>query len=159
MSNDLPELSKFAALFSNLLDKRIIVSRAGATLAEKDVAGVATYIDATGAVRFKVCVDLAFIASMGAALALIPVPIVSEVLKTRAPTEPLIDNACEVLNIASTLFNPEDGSSHVKLEKLIVARKRGEKVPASLAGSRHRVDLHVKIPGYVDGLLTVHSST
>jgi hypothetical protein len=157
MTRPLPTGDAFTNLAGMLVGKKLKATR-GAPLPLASVAGVATYIDANAALHFVVVTDVAFIAGIGAALAMIPLPVVTEAIRTGKLSEALVENAYEVLNVASSLLNEMEGATtHVKVERLRI----GPVDPAlakQLAKPAARLDLIIGIPGYPDGkfgLLTV----
>ncbi len=139
-----------------LLGRRVKV-KSGAALGSAQVRAAATYVCASGEISFVTLADIPFVASVGAALALIPVSAVNEAIKTGKPSPLLVENAHEVLNVAASLFNELDqGASppvHVKLERLDVG-PLDARLSARLLKPAARVDLDVSVAGYPDGKLS-----
>jgi hypothetical protein len=153
MTNPIFTAEAFGELAGTLIGKPIRSTKVTAVLPAANVRGVATYIDAEGVVTFVAVTDAAFIASVGAALAMIPLPVVEEAIRTGKPAEGLVENAYEVLNIAASLFNEVEGATtHVKVQKLIIGPMTPE-VVKRMARPAARLDLAIGVPGYPDGKL------
>lgn len=137
-----------------LVGKKIKAAR-GSPLVAANVRGVATYADAAGTLAFVALTDVAFVASVGAALAMIPLPIVAEAIRTGKPPESLVENAYEVLNVAASLFNEVEGATlHVKVQKLTIGPLNPE-LAKRLLKPAARLDLDIGIPGYPDSKLSL----
>src|SRR6476661_7581389 len=103
-------------------------------LAVAAVRGVATYVDAGGKIAFVALSDMAFLAGVGAALAMIPPAVVAEAVKSGKPSSVLVENAFEVMNILSSLYNDAEGKgAHVKIKQLVVAPPIAPEVTPLLA--------------------------
>jgi hypothetical protein len=125
-------------------------------LAVPTARGVATYVDASGKLAFVALTDMAFLAGVGAALAMIPPPVAAEAVKTGKPSPVLVENAFEVMNILSSLYNdPEGKGAHVKIRTLVVVPPIAADVAALLAKPLARLDLEMQLPGYANGKLTL----
>ncbi len=145
----LPTAEAFGTLTSMLVGKKVKVAK-GAPLPSANVRCVATYVDGTGVLAFVVVTDLAFLAGIGAALAMIPPPAVAEAIKAGKPSEALVENAYEALNVAASLFNEIEGSTtHVKLEKVAVGVANPD-IAKRLLKPLARTDLDIGIPAYPD---------
>ena len=148
-TSGLPTPESFADLAGMLVGKRVRAKKVPA-LAPTAIKANATYVDGSGAVAFVALADLALVASLGAALAMIPPTMVQEAIRSGKPGDMLVENAYEILNVAASLFNDADGSCHVKVTKLEFSA-----LPADLATkvrtSKVRLDLDVEIPGYPNG--------
>jgi hypothetical protein len=146
----LPTVEAFGALVSMLIGKNVSVKR-GTPLTTPNVRGAATYVDAAGTLIFVVLIDVAFLASAGAALALIPLPLVTEAVRTGKPSEGLVENAYEVLNVAASLFNDVEGTPvHVKVERLMTGPLDAE-LAKRIVKPGARFDRDIAIPGYLEG--------
>ncbi len=140
----LPSPDGFAELVGMLVGKRVRATRAPWT---GQVFSVATYVDAAGKVAYVALADVALIASMGAALAMIPAEGVRDAIKSGKPSSIFVENAYEVLNVAASLFNDEDASVHVKVTKLELA-PLPDALVKRIGQSGARADFVVEIPGY-----------
>ncbi len=150
----LPSPEAFGTQAGILVGKRLKVTR-GAALGAADVRCMASYVDAGGAVVFVIVTDVAFVASMGAALAMMPAGAVAEVLRTGKPSPALVENAYEVLNVAAALFNEVAGTSlHVKLDQVRIGPLDASRTTL-IAHPASRLDLTVTLPGYTDGRLAL----
>jgi hypothetical protein len=149
----LPTPEGFANLAGMLVGKKIKAIKSTAPLAAPMVRGVASYVDAGGNVKFVAVTDVAFIGVIGAALAMIPLPMVTEAIRTGKPSEALVENAYEVLNVAASLFNEVEGTTtHVKVAKLLVGPLEPE-LAKRLLKPAARLDMVVSVPGYPDAKL------
>ena len=90
----LPTPEAFADLAGMLVGKRVRAKKVAAP-APTALAASATYVDGSGNVAFVALGDLALVASMGAALAMVPPAVVQEAIKSGKPSEMLVDNAYE----------------------------------------------------------------
>ncbi len=152
-----PNAASVGDLVSTLVGKKVKVIPSTPPLPAASARAIATYIDPAGKLIYVALTDMAFLAGIGAALAMIPAPVAAEAIKSGKPAGPLFDNATEVMNIASALFNDTEGKlPHVKLQKFVVLTpplppeiaKYALKPPA-------RIDLEVQLPGYTNGKLTI----
>ena len=148
----LPPPDAFGELAGMLLGKKVKATR-GTGVARNDIRGVATYVDSGGVPAFVAITDLPFIASVGAALAMFPLGVVNESIRSGVPSESLVENAYEVLNVAASLFNDVPGATlHVKVQKLEIGPVKPE-LAARFAKPTARLDMDIKIVGYPDGKL------
>lgn len=149
----LPTPEAFANLAGMLVGKKIKATKVTAPLVAAMVRGVASYVDAGGVVKFVAITDVALIGVIGAALAMIPLPVVTEAIRTGKPSEALVENAYEVLNVAASLFNEVEGSTvHVKVAKLVVGPLEPE-LAKRLLKPAARLDMLISVPGYPDAKL------
>ena len=150
----LPAPDALMKMLTSLVDRRVVALR-GARMMKTEWRAIASYVDKTSALRFVAATDMAFLASTGAALALIPVPQVQDAIKTGKPSPVLIENAFEVMNIASALFNELDESMHVKIRKLDLMPSLPADATVALERAKTRLDLDVEITGYPKGKLSL----
>lgn len=157
MSAPLPGPEAIVELLAMLVGKRPKVARV-APLSVGAARGLATYVDAEGRVVYAALVDVPFLASVGAALALIPPAVATEAVRSSKVSDALVENAYEVLNVAASVFNEIEGTTlHVKIRALDVAS------PLSVDGARlvskptGRLDLEVAVPSYPVGKLSILS--
>ena len=154
-TNPLPTAVSIADLVTMLVGKKV---RAVPTtpLPVASARGLATYIDETQKLTFVALTDMAFLAGVGAALAMIPAGVVTEAIKSGKPAPVLTENAFEVMNILSSLCNDADGKgAHIKIKGLVVVPPVPPDVAAHLAKPAARLDLEIQLPGYANGKLTL----
>ena len=109
---------------------------------------------------------VAFIASVGAALAMIPPAMAVDAVKSGIVPETMMLNAQEVLNVGASIFNTQaevasvahltTAKTHVRLAKLLF----GSADPALLKSAQTasvslRLDTAVTTPGYPEGKLAL----
>ena len=136
-----------------LVGKKIKATKS-TPLLPANIRGVATYVDAAGVLTFVAVSDVAFVASTGAALAMFPLGPVTEAIKSGKPDAVLVENAYEVLNVASSLFNEVEGTTvHVKVQKLVIGPLAPELLKR-IAKPTSRLDMDIAIPGYPNGKLS-----
>lgn len=153
MSAPLPVANAVTTLVGMLVGSRPKVTKGPAC---QKAHSVATYVDASKTIVYAALADAGFLASSGAALALIPAGVVAECMKTGKPTEAMLENAYEVLNVGASLFNEIDETTlHVKLEQLTPFAQVAPGLAAKLAKPAARLDLLVTIPGYPEGKLSL----
>jgi hypothetical protein len=154
MGAPLPTADAFGNLAGMLVGKKVKAAR-GTPLVTANVRGVATYSDAAGVLVFLAVTDMACLASIGAALAMIPLPMVTEAIRTGKPSEGIVENAYEVLNVAASLFNEVEGTTtHVKVGKLAIGPLAPD-LAKRLLKPAGRLDLDIGIPGYPDGKISL----
>jgi len=157
MAAPLPPPAAFATLFGTLLGIRPKVAK-GTSLVVNKLHTVATYVDDKKEVIYAAVADTPFVAAAGAALAMIPARLVADCIAKNAPTETMIENTYEVLNISASLFNEIDQTHlHVKIAEMTTQPKLAPVTVAKLGKPTGRLDLVVSIPGYPDGKLTLLS--
>jgi hypothetical protein len=150
----LPTPEAVAGLLTNLIGRRATAKK-GPALAGPAACAIATYVEVAGGVAFLAFADVAFIAGVGAALAMIPCGVVDESISAGKASDVLVENAYEVLNIMAALFNDgSTGEHHVKIKRLTVAPHAPERLKF-LRLPDGRLDLVVSLPGYPDGKLTI----
>lgn len=152
----LPPPEAIAKLLNNLFDKRVHVARASAPFAVPAYRAVCDYVDAEQATLFACVCDVALLGSVGAALAMIPPAQVVDAVRTGKPSDALRENAYEVFNVASSIFNEVAGCEvHVKLRALTLAPPIPPALVAKLAKPTTRLDLDITVPGYPVGKLSL----
>jgi len=152
MTLSLPTIDAIGNLTSTLLGKSIKVDRCPA-LVTANIRATATYYDSAGELAFLAVSDMAFLAGVGAALAMVPPPTVVDAIRTNKPPQPIVDNAYEVFNVLASLFNDAPGAAvHVKVRELSVGALKPD-LAKRLLKPGARLDLVSKIPSYPDGKL------
>lgn len=151
----LPTATSLANLVTMLVGKKV---RAVPTtpLPVAAARGLATYVDAEQKVLYVALTDMAFLAGVGAALAMIPPAVVTEAIKTGKPSQVLTENAFEVMNIVASLYNDAEGKgAHLKIKGLVVVPPLPPEVAQLVAKPAGRIDLEIQLPGYANGKLTL----
>lgn len=117
---------------------------------------IATYCDDLGRTAALVTADLAFAASTGAALAMIPAAAAAEAVKEGALPETLLENYREIANMTSSLLNTAN-TPHLRLVDVWPSDDPDlpEEVWAILAAPTKRREYAVTIDGYGSGNLGV----
>lgn len=150
----LPSIAGVGDLVTMLVGRRVKVSEA-APLPVGAARGVATYIDAGGEIHFVALLDMAFLAGVGAALAMIPRPTVDDAIKSGKPSSVLVDNALEVMNVIASLCNDLEGKgTHMTIQRLVVAPPVASELAPRLLKPASRTDYDVELPGYANGKLS-----
>jgi hypothetical protein len=159
-SSALPSAASIEELTGMLLGRKVKTKLIGA-IPSSQFRAAATYVEDTGNLAFVVTTCMACLAGVGAALALIPPGMVQEAVKTGKPSEMSVENAYEVFNVASSLFNTmsdatkdEVSAVHVKIGALTIG-PLDPKLAAKIAKPIARVDYDINITGYPDGKLSV----
>lgn len=117
---------------------------------------VGTYVTEQMRGNAIVALDSWAAAYLGAAIALIPAGTAAEAGESGVLPEALLDNASEVLNVVSSLFNAED-APHLKLAD--VHTTASGPIPGDVAswlrGNTRRSDLLLDVAGYGQGRVSV----
>ncbi|GIG22654.1 hypothetical protein Cch01nite_33780 [Cellulomonas chitinilytica] len=112
---------------------------------------VGVYTDNRMALSGIVLLDVPLGAYVGAALGLVPVRLAQQAANHGGLPDNLLENASEVLNVMSALFNA-DGAPHVRLDTVY---EPGHPLPADVAqwvaAFVPRCDLDVEVAGYGRG--------
>ncbi len=144
-------------LLMDLLGRGIAVTKGEPMDLEPDVvAAVAHFVTDTGVVGVVCMADLPLAAALGAALTMMPSPVVQDsVRKNRFDEEMLLENFTEVVNIMTRLFNSAD-TPHLKLgEVRTLPGELPENVEKLVAQPSARRNFDVTIEGYGDGRLAL----
>jgi hypothetical protein len=155
----LPTATSIADLVTMLIGKKVKATPAS-PLPVASARGLATYVDAEQKLMYVALTDMAFLAGVGAALAMIPAGVVTEAIKTGKPSSVLTENAFEVMNIVSSLYNDAEGKgAHIKIKALTVVPPIPAEIAAQIAKPAGRLDLEIQLPGYANGKLTLLALT
>lgn len=150
----LPSPDATMRMLADLVGRRVVVTKAP-KLPKNDQAAAAAYVDGAGEIRFVAVANVAFLASAGASLALIPVGQVADAIKSGKVPPTILENSFEILNIASVLMNELDGAVHVKIASLDLASSLPDRVRSAIACAAVSVDLEIEISGYPKGRLSL----
>lgn len=153
--SELPNVDAIRRLLLQLLDRAVVLNRAPAPMKLGPKSWVATYVADSGTLAYAIAVDVGFIATVGAALSMVPPAVAQEGAKGKL-TETLVLNAQEVLNVLGLLFNElQDGTVHVRLERLVEVEK-DPKVLERVPPGKSRIDLAATVAGYpTSGVMTI----
>lgn len=149
----LPSPDATMRLLADLVGRRVVVTKT-ARIGKADVTGAAAFVDGAGEIRFVAVANAAFLASAGAALALIPVGQVADAIKSKVIPPTILENSFEILNVASVLMNELEGGVHVKIATLDLVPKIPERVRPVLDAPVGSLDLDVEFTGYPKGKLS-----
>lgn len=147
----LPSADAYAKLLSLLVGEEVEVAVPSTEMPFAG-GGLATFVGDDGKVAYLVATDLTFLAASGAALAMMPASVVNETLDAGRPPAEIVENAYEVMNVASSLFN--ELGPHVRIERLDFESS----LPPKLEGVTNdaaRLDVQVTISGYPTGQFAV----
>lgn len=150
----LPAVKEIRDLLGDLLGRDITVSPTSPLApTPNNPCTIGVYVDDSLRVLAVVAFDLTLSAYAGAAIGLVPVTGAQEAIEAKALEQSLRENLYEVLNIASSLFNPE-GATHLRLYDVhhVGDPLPGDVLVKSLTLGR-REDLSVDIAGYGAGKL------
>lgn len=115
---------------------------------------VSTFVSRTGAPVLVALTDIAFGASCGAALSMIPAGVANEAIKAQALDASMHENLREVANVLTVAFNTDKGT-HIKLQE--TAGCKAPLPPAlqnALAKARETMHLEVTVKGYPAGKIS-----
>jgi hypothetical protein len=156
LKNKAPNPDAIARMLSDLLGvpttTKLLPSAAPATALR--IFG--TYVDDKNRLTWIAGMDIAFAASTGSALAMLPMGLVTDAIKTNTLTPAMIENSREVANVSANLFNTISGHGHVRLAEFIVAPSTlTAPSQAILAKPVLRVDLEIAVRGYPPGKIAL----
>jgi len=140
-------------LLNSLVGREVEVYASGKmqepTVGDGNLIGV--YVDNRMALSGLVLLDVPLAAFLGAALGLVPVKLAQQAANHGGLPDNLLENASEVLNVMSALFNAED-APHVRLQTVY---EPGHPLPADVArwvpAFVPRCDLEIDVAGYGRG--------
>ena len=153
----LPRAMMVCDLFKGVLGREVEVATGG-PMVNPGVEGgalVGIYVDRFLKLSALMLLDLPLAARAGAALALLPTRVAEFAIEDRLLPEALLDNASEILNVATSLFNIGN-APHLRLDRCYAP---GDPLPNDVArwvlAYVPRLDLEVDIKGYGDGVVSV----
>ncbi len=118
---------------------------------------IGLYVADDGKAVAACAVDVALAAHSAAALSMLPPGIAKDAAKTRELTDVMVANLQEIMNICSRLLM-NDGSAHLKLDKVYPSKAMPAALTALLGASHGRVDFELNVPKYGAGTLAVLST-
>lgn len=152
-STPLPSAKDVRELIDGLVGRAVSVTTGGAMVdtRSEDGALLGVYVDDRHKLAGLVLFDVPLAAYLGASLGLVPARIAQQHADAGVLSEALSENAGEILNVMSSLFNAE-GAPHVKLGSVYEPKAH---VPADAAQwvltYVRRTDLDIDVPGYGAG--------
>lgn len=155
-SRKAPTVESIAKMLTELLGVPTTTKILSAPIPTATFRIFSTYVDDSNKLTWVGGMDIAFGASTGAALAMLPIGAVTEAIKSGAITAAMVENSREVANVAANLFNTLSGHGHVRLQDYLVAPKPiPPTIAPLLAKPVHRVDLEVLVRGYPAGKIAL----
>jgi hypothetical protein len=152
----LPDIGLVKQLLGMLFDGMTVKAGAKLDASPKSSSFAGVYVGADGNPGALCCCDMAFAASSGAALSMLPPNAVKEALKDKELTPMMLSNLHEVMNICTRLML-RDGSPHLKLREVCAAAKLAPPAAAIAAAPKGRIDFEIAIAKYGSGVLSVFS--
>lgn len=158
MSNEwsMPSADEFGKLLTSLFGTDVVVKDGKPVETGKTPTVVASFVQDDGSLGALWVCDIAFAARSGGCLTRVPSNMVEEGVKKNAVSENLMENAYEVANIGSRLFN-DCGAPHVKLTNFEVTppHELPDEVTAMLSEPGKRAEYEVEIQGYGTGFVSM----
>lgn len=157
MNVHLPVAKEVRDLLSDLLGKSVSIEPAAPLAPGPDrPATIGVYVDDTLRVAALIIFDLPLSAYAAAGIGLVPPKVAEDAVAAGALSEVLRDNLHEVLNIAVGLFNSHPGADHLRLHAMHPA---GDPTPRDILVQAltlgQRTDMHIEVPSYGAGVLSV----
>jgi hypothetical protein len=151
-----PSPKEICDLFTHLFGRPVTASRGHRVEVTLENPGVvAVYVDDRLAMYALVLFDVAFAASAGAALALLPPQVADAAVDIAILSDALAENVAEIMNVMTQLLAGPD-SPHLRLHKVYQVDDR---LPPDIAGLAStlgkRVDVGLDIAGYSPGELSI----
>ncbi len=150
----LPEAAHVKDLLGMLFDGLTVKAGAKLDLSPKASSYVGLYASDDGQLAAFCGCDLAFAASSGAALSMLPPTAAKEAAKERQLTAVMLANLHEVMNICTRLVLRDD-SPHLKLREICAIGALPATTATALGGAKRRIDFEVGIAKYGGGVLAV----
>jgi hypothetical protein len=115
---------------------------------------VSTFVARNGAPVLVALTDVAFGASCGAALCMIPPGVADEAVRTQTLDASLTENLREVANVLTVAFNTDKGQ-HIKLQETANCKPPlPPALQAALGRARELLHLEVTVKGYPAGKIS-----
>jgi hypothetical protein len=150
MSNVLmPTADATARMLEGLLGRKVSISHGSAG----DIAWAGRYITRSDELAAVGSADMSMVALAGSALSMVPAGAAQNAANSGDPTELMVENFNEVLNVAASLII-DAGSEHVRLDGIIPAADLDEATAALAKNGETRKDFVVDIDGYGKGTLS-----
>jgi hypothetical protein len=144
----LPIQESVRDLLAGLLGRTVAVAKAGELDLDSQPGMVGLYVTGDDTVSVVALGDVGFACRTGAALTMIPAAVANESVTAGEIPENLLENAHEVINVASRLVNSAS-SPHVRLTDVhVMPASLPDDVSALIASPGARRDFAVTIDGY-----------
>lgn len=157
MATPLPSAFELRKMLEQLLgrDVEVKVSAGAVSPYKHPGAVVGAYVDDADVLRALMVADLDLTVAAAAAIALMGVKVVQDVMKSGLLTPALYENAAEIINVAVSLFNLEN-APHVRLRDVYAPREiLPPDVENCVLAVAPRLDMEVTISGYGSGRVSV----
>ncbi|HEY9555715.1 MAG TPA: hypothetical protein VIR58_03210 [Acidimicrobiales bacterium] len=143
-------------LLVDLLGRPVVIDKVeGRDLTEDPPALIAEFSTDDGEPGVLCAMDAPFTLRCGAALAMVPLPVVEEALRRDELPESLVENVREVANILARLLN-SPSTPHLRLHALHqLPTELTPAVEALLGSPEFRRDFALTIEGYGNGRLSL----
>lgn len=152
---DVPTLKDVKDLAEGLLGRDVDVAEGNPIdVASGDPILLGTYLEPNNRLGCIAVMDLSLAVWVGAALGLLPPGGAEDMIDEKDPSEAVIENSCEFLNILAHPFG-ESTEVHQRLDALF---KPGDQLPAQIAtgaASTLRRDVSCEVKGYGTGGLSM----
>lgn len=156
MITTLPNPKDVRDLYNDLLGRDVEVKAVNFWAPKPiDWPSAAEFVDDMGRLQAIVALDLSLAVFTGAAIGLVPAAGAKDMIDEHYPSEMVLGNLYEVLNVLTSIFNTAE-NPHVKITTM---HKPGASLPTELATAlarpAGRLDLEVEIAGYGSGRLAL----
>lgn len=112
---------------------------------------VSTFLSRENARVLVALTDIAFGASCGAALSMIPAGVANDAVKAQTLDESMLENLREVANVITVAFNNEKGA-HIRLQETVQCKPPlPPPLKTALSKARELLHLEVTVKGYPAG--------
>ena len=156
MTSELPNTKEVRDLLNDLLGRDVEVQVSDAWAPQPlDMAACAEFVDDQLRLRSVAMLDLPLAVFIGASIGLIPAGGAKDMVAERDPSQMVLDNLYEVLNVLTSVFNTGD-NPHVKITTM---HGPGTAFPGDVSDVVRRLvgrlDLVIDIDGYGKGRLAL----
>lgn len=151
----LPEGEEVRDLLTQLVGRTVTLRSTGAPRPNAGPQAECTYVEPDGTVRAIASLDLELGAALGAALGLLPGPMVTEATRTGALSPPLLECLHEVVNVCARLLN-RPGGAFVTLGQLPPPPDTlPEAVKTRMARASLQREYELEVAGYPRGRMVI----
>ena len=145
----LPDADALSKMLASLLGRKVLVAAGDAA----DGAWAGRYITHADALAAVGVGDAQLVSMAGSALSMVPPGAAQAAADSGDPTEAMIENFHEILNVAASLII-DAGSEHVRLDGMTPANALDDETAAMASTGAKRRDFTVDIDGYGKGSLS-----
>lgn len=157
-SQGLPALPAIGAMLSDLLSVPVAIKALVPALAQEGTSVAIYRCSTSNDIANVLLCDMGFVAAVGASLSMIPAGVAAEAVRTGRPSEAIVENWAEVVNIASSLYN-NASQLHVRLvERHVKPPKLPPEVIAAVQRCKVRIDAEISVKGYGSGKLAMFAT-